>query len=369
MVSEKVLLAIAVLYIPIGLWIAWPQEPTYHQLLRNQNLPLTFQELNAMYAQVDDEKNVALKYEALGKENFVDLIAYQDKMKASQGLSFLDSVWGAAKHGTYMPDYNEAITAQVEADTRAYYANVSGNVVPALLDLAVHGGQPARYSIDIAEATWAEPHWNACLALARELSVGTHVAILDRDPDRAIHHVEAILALSRSLELEPLERSLQIFLQIQGVADTTVQDILNRCVMTDSQLERLQGILEGHINRDSHAQALMRSKASENVFRSYYAISETYHQSYSDNKDYYARLRDRAFAQHPLKQLYAPYHLELIFLGLFQDDALHAKYMASNYSRSSHNADLFLDSIHLSPDLGNIYYSSGMKGWFGVVQS
>ena len=103
----------------------------------------------------------------------------------------------------------------------------------------------SRFPIDLGKLSiMPYPHLGNIVRCADLLQTDAANHLGDTSPDLAVQTVQYWFALSQSLSKEPLVRSHLARIESQGIAISSLQDVLNKTNLTDDQLKSLGAALE-----------------------------------------------------------------------------------------------------------------------------
>ena len=228
-------------------WVRWPVEAAWKTSLRAQGLPTNLDELNAWYAPVEKDKNLAERYlEAAAKNKQLEshwwetIEASGEKTPDDKQLSayVLDNI---LVNGDANVKRAQPIPAEVWRWTQRYYEGVARDVCMDLHAAAQSGLTASRYPVELRQG------YNVllpCLAglrtLARMLAIEAQVAAVERRPDAASNAILDIFPIEKSLKDEPLLISQLVRIAIDGIACGNLEDVMNRVTFSDAELKRIE---------------------------------------------------------------------------------------------------------------------------------
>jgi len=233
-------------------WMRWPQEPRWEAAWRAQGLPTDLEELNAWYAPVDPEQNLANRYLAAAEKSTELRQRWAQSVLASDELSADNSADGAhvQEHvrdhlvivgGADAIKRGEPIPPDVWRWMKRYWHEVAGKVCLDLHAAAHSGLTQSRYPTDLRLGAHMDlAHMAKLRGLARQLAVEAWVASVERRPTAAVNAILDILPIGASLKDDPTVISQLVHIAIYGRALGSLEDALNRCIYAESDLERLE---------------------------------------------------------------------------------------------------------------------------------
>lgn len=214
-------------------WMRWPADPAWKTLLREHNLPTSWEALNAWYPTVPPEKNLARLYvQAAADLMRRDAAHMKEDTKRLEKTLFV----GQATLERRDPVYEDIL-----AGTRAYYERVGAPAAAAVHAAARSGLVESRHDVNLS-AGFAVllPHLAKMRQLARVLAVEALLAVMDNRGGDAVTAALDTLPIAHSLAEEPLLISQLVRAAILGIAVETAQTALNRADLSDADLLRLQ---------------------------------------------------------------------------------------------------------------------------------
>jgi hypothetical protein len=246
-------------------WMRWPAEAAWISAWRAQGLPTNVEELDAWYAPVPAERNLALRYlriaekrRALGEEwnahiNSLEAVPFsgarlpnaeEQPVDAACGIEEKIMVEGGAEVGR-----DEQIPADVWEWTKKYSDAVSSQVRQDLHEAAQSGVTESRYPIDLRQGILVElPAFGMLRSLSRQLYVEALVAAVERRPQAAVDAALDIFSIAGSLKDEPLAISQMVHVSLLGTAQRCGEDVMNRVSLSEVELERVQdGLTRVHL--------------------------------------------------------------------------------------------------------------------------
>ena len=152
-------------------------------------------------------------------------------------------------------------TEPLPAETRQLVAEyLSDNAEALQLLHRASAMKSCRYPIDLNKGfATLLPHLNQLRQAARLLSLEAMEQTEEQRPQEAVESVIASLNVSRSLNQEPMLISYLVHVACQGISLESLQRILNRMPLTDTQLSELAAAIEESENQ----QALTRAFVGE----------------------------------------------------------------------------------------------------------
>lgn len=227
----------------LAIWLGWRGEPAYFDYLRAKGWPATLDELNASYAVVPPDSNVALRYIAVADTTLGESVKYlrqgrgphpSDPDGRMTHENFADFVRDVVSMGGPIPPH-------VLEQINDYWSAVTSHVAPELKQIAAHGAETCRYPVDLREGFNAEmPHLAKLRALDRELYVDTVYWAAQGNAQEATRAVLAFLPLQESLKNEPLPVSQLTRIRILSDGIDAIEALMNLTTVTDEQLRTLR---------------------------------------------------------------------------------------------------------------------------------
>ena len=215
-------------------WMRWPAEPSWKAVYRERGLPTSLQELNTRYAHVPPAENLARLYEAAGrrlKEAEKNHLPYQPE--ANKHLPVVGSASWTARRGK--------MTDEMTAATRDYWEKVGKDAAAEAHAAARSGLTRSRYSVNLTSGFDVPvPHLQPLRNLAHVLSLEALLAALENRPGDAVDAVVDILPAAASLADEPFAISQLYRMSILSSLAPAVENVLNRTVLSEPELARLQ---------------------------------------------------------------------------------------------------------------------------------
>lgn len=223
-------------------WMRWPAEAAWKAAWRSQGLPTNLEELNTWYAPVPTERNLAVRYlQASDKMTALEgeWNTYLQGLRQGADSSFIDD--GLLVVGQAHVERTEQVPSDAWKLTKEYWDTVSSKVCPDLHAIAQSGLTESRYPIDVRRGPALElPHNVRFRTLARQLSVEAWVASVERRPDAAVDAVLDTYTFANSLKDEPIFISQLVRIAIIGMAQGSLEVAMNRVVLSEDDLKRLQ---------------------------------------------------------------------------------------------------------------------------------
>ena len=229
-------------------WMRWPAQPPWVTSWHAQGLPTNTEELNAWYASVPAQENLANQYiEAAAKvkrlesrwiEDLIDSDLAPPQSDAAQEADPFAHVLVA---GGAQVERTEQILPEVWQWTKRYWDAVASEVCADLHAAAESGLTASRYPINLRHGFAVQlPHLAGLRQLARMLSIEAWVASVERRPRDAANAVLDILPLAHSLKDEPVLISQLVRNALYGIASGGIETAMNRVEFSEDDLERLQ---------------------------------------------------------------------------------------------------------------------------------
>jgi len=214
-----VLVLAALLGVGLFRWTAYAQWKEHR---RDQGLPITLAELDSFYGVVPAAENLATRY-----------------LEAHKALKPLPSGSLAPYEGSDVSRC-EPLTPEQLRDARAAQQQFAP-AIQALREAAQSGLTQGHYPVDFSKGMRCElPHLAQLRQLARVLCLSALMQAMDGNTKVAVDDILAILPIARSLENEPVVVSQYVRFAIVGLALSVTEDIMNRVVLPDDELLRLQ---------------------------------------------------------------------------------------------------------------------------------
>lgn len=245
-------------------WMRWPAEPSWKAVYRERGLPTSLQELNTRYAHVPPAENLARLYEGAGRR--------------------LEEAEKACYKTAYVPIRREAVPKRRErmrpdrlGEARAYWESVGADVAAEAHAAARSGLSRSRYAIDLTFGFATPlPNVRPLRGLSEVLSLEALLAALDDRPREAADAVADIFPVAASLANEPLLISQLVRMSIVSNAVSAVETVLNRTVLPEPELARLQQELGSAFPAAEGSALFHRALEGESLSTLYSWVGEMY---------------------------------------------------------------------------------------------
>ncbi len=213
-------------------WLRWPAEPAWQAAYRAQGLPASLEELNASYAHVPRERNLARRY--------VDAIR-QTRRHESAWLDTQENYENLLIQGEAALGRTDPVPEIVMNTTREYWDKFGAPAAASLHEAAQSGLTESRYPINMelgAETTL--DHLAGLRHLSRILALESWVAAVDGKGKEAATALLDMHPIANSLAAEPLFISQLVRVAILGISASHLENVLNRIELHETDLARLQ---------------------------------------------------------------------------------------------------------------------------------
>ncbi len=194
--------------------------------IHERNYPVTLAELDRWYPRVPIEDNSAIVFgKAFASLSRRSNASFSSDCETANVQSSEELQAGTPQQSvaSYLPGNDEALTFLHQASN-----------IPR-----------SRFPINLGKLSiMPYPHLGNVVRCAYLLQTDAANHIEDTDPGLAVLSVESLFALSQSLAKEPLVRSHLARIESQGIAVSSLQDVLNKTRLTDDQLKSLGAALE-----------------------------------------------------------------------------------------------------------------------------
>ena len=255
-----------------GIWLIWQSEPKVYSKLRSGGLPVTFAQLNGWYISDGADRRTAAFFESEAAK----IAAVENEWRSKQqDLSWHNrsttepqaswkqaniAVFGALK---YEP--GEKFDREVWEETREYYSAVTANVLPIVFNLANSSSQSFRYSGNARYLMFTQ-NIQDVRTMARHLSLEALIASLDGNSTRGVDAILAIQRLAWILDHEPTLIAQLIRIATLGISIGAAEDTVNRCQLSDEDLERLMLSMRDALPAVSQRRIMGTGMLGERVF-------------------------------------------------------------------------------------------------------
>jgi hypothetical protein len=246
-------LVIAAIVIAFLTWMRWPSEPAWKAAFRAKGLPGSLEELDAWYTHLPPERNVALNYLAAAKD-----LGKANEWQGNETLHGLP--------GDYEWRRNEPIPPDTLAEMRALWDHMGRSVSLKVHEAARIQPQSARYPVDFTTGLWFQTSYlRKLLNLARVLRLEALLASIDGGEEGVLNAMSDTFTLANSLKEEPLLISQSVRYEIRDIAVNSFEDAVNRQVMSEAALARIQSMLRDETRPEEEERILNRALIGEQV--------------------------------------------------------------------------------------------------------
>ncbi len=253
--------------VALSLWLKWPVEPAWHTYLHEKGFATSLRELDERYAQVPDDENLALRYQAAWEKLGACTAKLTTKLSADHteykdadgipigsvqrffgqlpimgiGGSFFESI----SPQSYLNDpASESISPTQAQTAQTYWDAVGKEVAPMLHAAAESGLTRSRYPIDLSQIEINNPpHLGELGRLANLLRLEALMACMNDRPHDAAEAIRAMFPLASSLESEPFLPSKRQYSSIRLLIVEALQHSLDHLSMDNSDLAELDNCL------------------------------------------------------------------------------------------------------------------------------
>ena len=248
-------------------WIRWPEEPPYKKKWRSEGLPTNLEELNAWYAPVKPEENLADRYiEAANKQQQIESDWWNRSTHENNATNRWDIEESIAIVGKAEVKRADLIPSNVWYWTRRFYEEAARQVCVDLHEIARSGLTASRYPVDLRKGSYKEL-WrlDKLRQLAGLLALETLVASVERRPDAVIDAIVDTFPIGDSLKEEPILESQRVRISICGIAWRNIVAAVNRVSFSEEELKRIQDALAGAMAPLRKAPFIERGMIGEEV--------------------------------------------------------------------------------------------------------
>ncbi len=301
-----------------ALWLGWPATPRYVEFLHAQGNPASLAEIEPKYVKRDPRQNPADRISELIAERARYERAFDAwfRVHGPEVLGWTPSRDASPEryfHYTYLTGHRNPIPSAPLAKgswdvTEAYWDHVTSTIAPQLREISDLDLSVTRFPIDFSKGFQVEvEHLAPLRTLSRELHLDALHWSIRGDPDRALDDVYATLRLSDALLNEPMLISQLVRFAIIGNALDTAETVLNRALLDDTQLLRLQALTDAIDFNVAH-EAMRRGLVFETVAlmdisNLYALVAESYTDRTNDLFELASRLAFPADAQRAVLSL------------------------------------------------------------------
>ncbi len=257
-------------------WLGWPEAPAFLKYRRSHDYPATREELDAWYITPPADQNAAPKYLDVSSKLEFRQQVYNDRYsqvkrtmlvhgtRRERSISTITSDDYLYVIGTSAPMRTGLLDPRKWNLTEFYWGEVTSKIAPQLEEIAKQDTSISRYPMDLTKGydTMME-HLDPLRALTRQARLDAMHWTLAGKPDRAVSSIVAGLAISRSLQQEPVIISQLVGFATIGVNMEAVEFLLNRSVPAEADLARLQRAVEGAVPPSSERLLFDRAMIGE----------------------------------------------------------------------------------------------------------
>ncbi|HOH52190.1 MAG TPA: hypothetical protein PLI98_15765, partial [Candidatus Hydrogenedentes bacterium] len=234
----------AVAALCLAAWLRWPFEPAWRRDFRAQGLPVTLEEFEAAYPPVPKAENLA--------DRLLDAAKAAEEMEEAWVRSlpeYGDPGWNPRDRqlirGKILVERREKVPADALAMTAAYHENVGRHVSAMVHEAVTSGLTGSRYSLSFRRGWGRDSRdpFSPLLELYQIQSLEAFLAVMEGRNQDAVTALTDILAMADSARQEPFCLSQIIRSDLVGWAASNAQRLLNRTVLGEEELVRLQTAL------------------------------------------------------------------------------------------------------------------------------
>lgn len=243
-------------------WLGWPAAPAFLTYRTGEGYPATLDDLRASYPEPPADENVARRYMAIGQDARKLRVAFEqylrpdfaNPMQVTDYLKTRVYVIGSVELPQQQP-----IPKEIWESTTAYWESVTSKVASNLKSVAAADVSTAHYPFDLAQPYYFNrPEIRSALGAAPHLELDSLYWTVTGKPGDAVESIHAIVALSQSLANAPLHQAQTDRLRLLDIACDTAETLLNRSVLRNEDLQRLQAVFEDALPDPTEAMVLER---------------------------------------------------------------------------------------------------------------
>ncbi|NLV39622.1 MAG: hypothetical protein GXY15_00125 [Candidatus Hydrogenedentes bacterium] len=234
----------AVAALCLAAWLRWPFEPAWRRDFRAQGLPVTLEEFEAAYPPVPKAENLA--------DRLLDAARAAKEMEEAWVRTlpeYGDPGWNPQDRqlirGKVLVERREKVTADALKITAAYHENVGRHVSAMVHEAVTSGLTRSRYSLSFRRGYGPDSRdpFSALFDLFQIQSLEAFLAVMEGRNQDAVTALTDILGMADSVRQEPLHFAQMIHGDLLGWAASNAQRLLNRTVLGEEELVRLQEAL------------------------------------------------------------------------------------------------------------------------------